>query len=180
MALTSALYTALSGLDVNSHTLDIVGNNIANVNTHAYKSTRANFTTQLAQNISFGTPPGADTGGTNPAQVGLGSRFVGTQRNFANGAIQATGINTDLALEGNGLFIVRQSGQVYFTRNGAFDLNARNELVTTKTCLYQKPIHEAAPRVLPMRVTSSFKSSISPVDLLHNLKDSASVNRRAR
>lgn len=137
MALTSALYTALSGLDVNSRTLDVVGNNIANVNTHAFKSTRANFTSQLTQNLSYGTPPTGDTGGTNPSQVGLGARFVGTQRNFDNGAIQSTGINSDLALEGAGFFIVRQGSASYYTRTGAFDLNAENKMVTPTGAVVQ-------------------------------------------
>ena len=131
MALTSALYTGLSGLDVNSRNIEVIGNNIANVNTHSFKSSRMNFTTQLARTMSFGTPPGADTGGTNPSQLGMGARVSGTQRDFSNGALQSTGLATDLALEGSGMFIVRHGTDKFYTRDGAFDLNSFSQLSST-------------------------------------------------
>ena len=130
MALTTTLYTGLSGLDVNSRSLDVIGNNIANVNTSAFKSSRSLFATQLSQNLGFGTPPGGESGGTNPTQIGLGARFEGTQRNLQNGAIQQTGVGTDLALEGSGFFIVNSKGEDLYSRDGAFTLNAENQLVT--------------------------------------------------
>ncbi len=129
MALTTAFYTALSGLDVNSRNLDVIGNNIANVNTSAYKSGRAVFTPQFSSNLTFGTPPTGESGGANPLQIGLGTRFEGIQRNFNNGAIQTTGIATNLALEGSGFFIVEEDGVRSFSRAGAFTLNRDNQLV---------------------------------------------------
>ena len=130
MPLTSALYTGLSGLDVNAQNIEVIGNNIANVNTHSFKASRMNFTTQLARTMSFGTPPGGASGGTNPSQVGMGARVAGTQRNFTNGALQSTGLATDLALEGNGMFIERHGVDKFYTRAGAFDLNAASQLVS--------------------------------------------------
>ncbi|MBN1489101.1 MAG: flagellar hook-basal body complex protein [Phycisphaerae bacterium] len=130
MGLTSALYTGLSGLNSNQFRIDTIGDNVANVNTTAFKGTRSVFQTQFSQTFSAGTPPGQGTGGTNPTQVGLGSVLGSIQRNFGAGSIETTGILTDLAIEGSGFFIVDspRGGQTY-TRDGAFKLSASNYLV---------------------------------------------------
>ncbi|MGD9692782.1 MAG: flagellar hook protein FlgE [Phycisphaerales bacterium] len=130
MASTTALLTGLSGLIGNSRRLDVIGNNIANVNTTAYKSNRMLFAPTFSRTLSAGTSPGGASGGTNPTQVGLGVSIAGTQRNFTNGAIAATGVSTDLAIEGNGLFVVDRAGQQLYTRSGAFQLSAQRDLVT--------------------------------------------------
>lgn len=131
MASTVAMFTALSGLNANSRSLDVIGNNIANVNTTAYKSNRMLFSTQFSRNLSIGTAPGDVNGGTNPGQVGLGVRIAGTQRDFSGGTISASGDARDLAIEGSGFFIVnRGGGRDAYTRAGAFRLNAENDLTT--------------------------------------------------
>ena len=73
MGLTSSLFTALSGLNVNQLKLDVTGNNIANVNTTAFKSSSVSFQSQFSQTFSFGSPPSAASGGSNPTQIGLGA-----------------------------------------------------------------------------------------------------------
>ncbi len=130
MASTTALFTGLSGLATNAARLDVIGNNIANVNTHAYKGARMTMVPTFSRNFGLGTSPSASTGGTNPAQVGLGAQIGGTQRNFNNGSISGTGVLTDVAIEGDGFFIVEQAGERMFTRSGAFQLNERNDLVS--------------------------------------------------
>ncbi|MEY3022655.1 MAG: putative flagellar hook protein FlgE [Planctomycetota bacterium] len=130
MASTTALFTGLSGLISNSRRLDVIGNNISNVNTTAFKSNRMQFTPTFSRNFSLGTAPGSSTGGTNPGQVGLGVTVAGTQRNFNNGAIGATGVATDVAIEGDGFFIVDVAGTRHFTRAGNFVRNPSNELVS--------------------------------------------------
>ncbi|MBC24540.1 MAG: hypothetical protein CMJ32_11600 [Phycisphaerae bacterium] len=130
MASTTALFTGLSGLLSNSRQLDVIGNNIANVNTIGFKSSRMSFLPTFSRSLSMGTAPGSNTGGTNPGQVGLGVNVGGTQRNFANGAIGATGINTDMAIEGDGFFIVNMGGAQQYTRAGSFLRNENNDLVT--------------------------------------------------
>ncbi len=130
MASTTALFTGLSGLISNSRRLDVIGNNISNVNTTAFKSNRMQFTPTFSRNFSLGTAPGTNTGGTNPGQVGLGVTVAGTQRNFNNGAIGATGVATDVAIEGDGFFIVDVAGTRHFTRAGNFVRNPQNELVS--------------------------------------------------
>lgn len=130
MASTTALFTGLSGLISNSRRLDVIGNNISNVNTTAFKSNRMTFTPTFSRNFSLGTAPSANTGGSNPGQVGLGVTVAGTQRNFNNGAIGVTGVATDLAIEGDGFFIVNQAGSRLFTRSGSFIRNPENDLIT--------------------------------------------------
>src|SRR5262245_33220466 len=130
MASTTALFTGLSGLSANSRRLDVIGNNIANINTTAFKSNRMTFAPTFSRNFSLGTAPSNASGGTNPTQVGLGVTIAGTQRAFSNGAISATGVATDVAIEGDGFFIVNANGEQLYTRAGAFSRNQNNDLVT--------------------------------------------------
>ena len=130
MPSTTALFTGLTGLATNARRLDVIGNNIANVNTTSYKSSRISFAPTFSRNFSLGTAPGASTGGSNPTQTGLGVAIAGTQRNFANGAISATGVSTDVAIEGDGFFITSVGAERLYTRAGAFQRNQNNDLVT--------------------------------------------------
>jgi flagellar hook protein FlgE len=130
MASTTALFTGLSGLASNARRLDVIGNNIANVNTTAFKTNRMIYAPTFSRNFSLGTAPSGATGGTNPGQIGLGTSVAGTQRNFANGAISGTGVASDVAIEGDGFFIVSSGDARYYTRGGAFQRNANNDLVT--------------------------------------------------
>jgi flagellar hook protein FlgE len=122
--------TGLSGLTANARRLEVIGNNISNVNTTAFKSSRMQFAPSLSRNLSLGSAPGQPSGGTNPSQIGLGVTIAGVQRNFNDGAINPTGVNSDLAMEGGGFFVVERGGQQYFTRAGAFDLNSDRDLVS--------------------------------------------------
>lgn len=130
MALTSTLFTGLSGLNVNQARLNVVGNNISNVNTVAYKSSRALFKPQFYVTDIAGGPPEGEFGGENPSQRGLGAVLASIQKDFSPGSIEPTGKPTDLAIDGDGFFIVRGQEQKY-TRDGSFVLNSANELVTT-------------------------------------------------
>lgn len=130
MALTSTLFTGLSGLDVNQARLNVVGNNIANVNTVAFKSSRTIFTPQFYVTDNAGSPSDADFGGQNPSQRGLGATVGAIQKDFTPGAIEPTGRVTDLAIDGQGFFVVGGTGGTRYTRDGSFSLNANNDLVT--------------------------------------------------
>ncbi len=130
MGLTSAMFTGLSGLNTNQFRIDTVGDNIANVNTTAFKASRANFENQLALTLGEGTAPGDVLGGTNPTQIGRGSALASVQRNFVSGTVETTGVPTDMAIEGDGFFIVNTpTGQAY-TRDGTFKLDAEKYLTT--------------------------------------------------
>jgi flagellar hook protein FlgE len=130
MASTTSLFTGLSGLVANSRRLDVIGNNISNVNTTAFKSTRMAFAPSFSRTFSLGSAPGTTSGGTNPAQIGLGVTVASTQRNFNNGPIGGTGVTTDIAIEGDGFFIMDVAGTQHFTRAGNFLRNPDNDLVS--------------------------------------------------
>lgn len=123
MALTTAMFTGLTGLTTNSNLISVTGNNIANANTTGYKATRYTFETQISQTFRAGSGPSGAQGGTNPFQIGLGTRDGATTRNFNNGSIQTTGINTNMAIEGAGFFIVDNKGAQQYTRAGNFSLD---------------------------------------------------------
>src|SRR5439155_3761100 len=130
MALTSTLFTGLSGLDVNQTKLNVVGNNIANVNTVAFKSSRALFKPQFYVTDEPGSPATGEFGGENPSQRGLGAVVSSIEKDFSAGAIEPTGRATDFAIDGEGFFVVQGKEQKY-TRDGSFTLNNANQLVTT-------------------------------------------------
>jgi flagellar hook protein FlgE len=130
MASTTALYTGLSGMQAHSRRLDVIGNNIANANTTAFKSSRLMFADQFYRTYNPGSAPNAEQGGSNPLQIGLGVTIAGTQRDFNPGSISATGDGRDLAIDGKGFFVVDRSGTQMFTRAGSFRQNAMNDLVT--------------------------------------------------
>ncbi|MFI4862146.1 MAG: flagellar hook protein FlgE [Phycisphaerales bacterium JB063] len=131
MPLTTSLFTGLTGMQTSSQMLDVVGNNIANVNTTGYKSSTINFQTQVSQILANGSAPSAQLGGSNPAQIGLGAQLAGITRNFSDGGLQPTGVSTNAAIEGDGFFIVEQGGVQRFTRDGTFTLDRDFNLVTS-------------------------------------------------
>jgi flagellar hook protein FlgE len=128
MASTTALFTGLTGLNANARNLDVVANNIANVNTTAFKQSRLMFSTMFSRTISAGSSPAETTGGTNPFQIGLGVSTSGTQRMMTNGTTSVTGDQRDLAIDGGGFFVVQRGDTELYTRAGAFRQNARSEL----------------------------------------------------
>ncbi len=131
MGLTSALYTGLSGLNSSQFRLDVIGDNISNINTTAFKGSRTLFQSQFARTLSGGSRPTTFQGGTNPMQVGLGSGVGSIQRFFTAGSVETTGVQSDLAIEGNGFFVLRTAeNESVFTRDGAFTLSADNRLIT--------------------------------------------------
>ena len=130
MGLTTSLQTGLTGLAANSTMIDVTGNNIANVNTNGFKASRVSFETQIAETRRSGSAPSAELGGTNPAQIGRGVNVAAITADFSGGAISVTGNNTDLAIEGDGFFIVDDAGAQRFTRNGNFTLDRDFNLTT--------------------------------------------------
>ncbi|MCC7389943.1 MAG: flagellar hook-basal body complex protein [Phycisphaerales bacterium] len=130
MGSTTALLTGLTGLNANSRHLEVIGNNIANANTTAFKSSRMLFSTAMQRTIHIGSQPGDFTGGTNPYQIGLGVNIGGVQHDFTQGSFQPTGDARDLAIEGDGFFVVRRGEDQMYTRAGAFRQDANGSLVT--------------------------------------------------
>src|SRR5579862_122924 len=129
MALTSTLFTGLSGLDANQSWLNVVGNNIANVNTVAFKSSSVSFKPQFYVTDQPGTAPDATLGGSNPSQEGLGTQVASITKDFTPGSIQTTGVDTDMAISGAGFFVLNNVNGQQFTRDGTFFLNSNHQLV---------------------------------------------------
>ncbi len=132
MGLASALSTALTGLNAAETTIDVVGNNLANSSTNGFKASTVQFATQFLQTQSLGSAPAGLNGGTNPRQIGLGTQVAAITPNFTQGTIQLTSNALDLAIQGDGFFIVQAAaGEQLFTRNGSFQTDAANELVSS-------------------------------------------------
>ncbi|MEQ9459573.1 MAG: flagellar hook-basal body complex protein [Phycisphaeraceae bacterium] len=131
MPLTHSLFTGLSGMNGSSRMLDVTGNNIANVNTTAFKRSRLQFETQIQDTLKNATSPNASRGGSNPAQIGLGVRIGAITRDFNSGALQPTGVATDMAIQNNGFFVVDIDGQQLYTRAGNFTLDEQFNLVNS-------------------------------------------------
>jgi flagellar hook protein FlgE len=133
-----SMSTALSGLRNHQVMLDVVGNDIANVSTVGFKASTTVFSDVLTQTLNgAGAPIEGIQGGTNPAQVGLGSRLMATVQSFTQGALQRTGRSTDLAIQGDGFFVVQTPAELMYTRGGAFSLDATGNLTTAEGFVVQ-------------------------------------------
>jgi flagellar hook protein FlgE len=128
-----SMSTALSGLRNHQAMLDVVGNDIANVSTVGFKSSTTVFSDVLTQTLQgAGAPVAGLQGGTNAAQIGLGSRLMATVQSFTQGALQRTGRSTDLAIQGDGFFQVKTANETMYTRGGALTLDADGNLTTAE------------------------------------------------
>lgn len=129
MSLINSLFSGVSGIRNHQAMLDVIGNNIANVNTIGYKGSRVTFSDTFNQFVRYGTNPSDTSGGTNTFQVGLGMKLNSVDRNWNQGTFERTGITTDLALQGDGLFILEKNGEQFYSRAGAFIFDANGQLV---------------------------------------------------
>jgi flagellar hook protein FlgE len=132
MALLNSLFAGVSGLRNHQSMMDVIGNNIANVNTIGFKGSRVTFSDTFNQFLKAGTNPTETTGGTNTFQIGLGMKINSIDRNWSQGTFERTGITTDLALQGNGLFVLKSNGEKFYSRAGAFVFDADGKLVSTQ------------------------------------------------
>ncbi|MCU1368303.1 MAG: Flagellar hook protein FlgE [Ilumatobacteraceae bacterium] len=132
-----AMSSALSGLRNHQLMLDVVGNDIANVSTVGFKSSMPVFSDLLTQTLNGAGAPTTSLGGTNPAQIGLGSRLAATVQSFTQGSLENTGRSSDLAIQGDGFFVVNTNGQQNFTRAGSFNPDATGSLTTADGGLVQ-------------------------------------------
>ncbi|CUS93243.1 flagellar hook-basal body complex protein, partial [Candidatus Kryptonium thompsonii] len=129
MSFLRSLFSGVSGLRNHQIMMDVIGNNISNINTIGFKAARVSFSEAFAQMLRGATQPSAESGGTNPLQVGLGMNVSSIDTIFTQGNLETTGQVTDLAIQGNGFFIVKKGGRNYFTRAGAFRFDANGYLV---------------------------------------------------
>jgi flagellar hook protein FlgE len=125
-----SLFAGVSGLRNHQTRMDVIGNNIANVNTVAYKASRVTFAEAFAQLLQGASRPPGDQGGINPIQIGLGSKIGSIDMNFSQGNLESTGISTDLAIQGDGLFVLSDGQRNFYARAGNFQLDANGRLVS--------------------------------------------------
>lgn len=126
-----SLWSGVSGLQAHQVAMDVEGNNISNVNTKGFKYSRADFGTMFSQTVKIATAPTDGRGGSNPLQIGLGVSVSSTTRIHSQGPVQTTSKNTDVAINGDGFFMVSDDGGLtrYLTRDGDFKLDAYGNFV---------------------------------------------------
>lgn len=124
-----SLYSGVAGLQNHQVRMDVLGNNIANVNTTGFKKGRVTFQDLLYQQMSGASRPTTEVGGVNPKEIGLGMSIASVDTIHTQGSLQTTGVMTDLAVQGNGFFVLKKGEQTLFTRAGAFGLDQDGRLV---------------------------------------------------
>ncbi len=133
----ASLYSGVSGLKNHQMKMNVIGNNIANINTIGYKASRVNFQEALVQTYRGAGRPSSVSGGTNPVQLGLGMQVSSIDTLFLQGGLETTGQITDLAIQGSGFFVLGDTNNnKFYTRAGAFGFDANSNLVDPATGLY--------------------------------------------
>ncbi|EAL8576173.1 flagellar hook protein FlgE [Campylobacter jejuni] len=134
-----SLWSGVSGLQAHQVAMDVEGNNISNVNTTGFKYSRADFGTMFSQTVKIATTPTDGRGGQNPLQIGLGVSVSSTTRIHSQGSVQTTDKNTDVAINGDGFFMVSDDGGLtnYLTRSGDFKLDAYGNFVNNSGYIVQ-------------------------------------------
>ena len=130
-----SMSSALSGLRTHQAMLEVVGNNISNVSTPGFKSSNVVFEDVLSQTQRGAGAPGVTVAGTNPAQIGMGVRLVGTTQHMTQGSLERTGRVNDLAIQGDGFFVTELNGERFYTRAGNFAIDGEGRLSTQSGAL---------------------------------------------
>ncbi|EYE88831.1 hypothetical protein Q428_06060 [Fervidicella metallireducens AeB] len=161
-----SLFSGVSGMKGNQTKMDVIGNNIANSNTTAFKSGRVTFKDMLNQTLEGANEKSTTRGGTNPKQVGIGVSVSSIDTIMKQGALQPTGRDTDLAIEGNGFFIISDAEgyDVRYTRDGSFTLDKDGNLITS-TGLYVQGILLDKATPVNMLTKTAFPADLSNLSL---------------
>ena len=173
--MSQALQTASTGINAGQQQINVIANNVANINTVAYKSANMTFETLFSNTLSHGSAATKEGGGTNPMQIGLGVKIGGISRNFEVGTFVNTGRDTDVMISGNGYFVVQDSdGAQYFTRDGVFTTDSDGNLVTQsgmKVVGATSP-YSGTPSSSTVRIPTNLKTNIdnSSKDIVEDKK----------
>ncbi len=162
MALMNSLSSGISGLNGFQTEMDVIGNNIANVNTVGFKQSRVTFAEMIANNMAR-TGANADSAPQLVNQVGLGTQVSSIDRDFSQGQLNATNIKTDLAIQGNGFFLVNNGGHTMVTRAGNFQFNKNGELVTNNGDAVQGYMADGQGNIIGNSSTSNIKIDFNSV-----------------
>jgi len=172
MGILGALFAGVSGLDVYSNSIEVVGNNIANANTSGFKASRAEFSDILASSLS---------GSSSGSQIGRGVQLSAVSAKFTQGSFESTSSGTDLAIDGKGFFIVKNNDGTFYSRAGQFNINAKGLLVNARGDRVQGVVLDASGNPsgangdLNLQVTNSPPKKTAKVDFIANLNASEPV-----
>ncbi len=177
-----SLFDGVSGLRNQQTRMDVIGNNIANVNTVAFKAGRVTFKEGFAQLLQGASRPPGDQGGTDPIQIGLGSQIGSIDQMYTQGNLETTGNATDLAIQGDSMFVVRKGAQSSYTRSGNFQVDSSGKLVSpTNGFVVQGEMYQnGVPQDGVQDITIPFGQKVAPkatnsMSLSGNLNASAKV-----
>ena len=155
-----SMYSGINAMKSNQTKMDVVGNNVANVGTTAYKKTTTRFADALYQSAIYPSAPSGVTGGINPGQVGIGVKVSGILKNMVQGSLQTTGRDTDLAIDGDGFFTVQIGpGQVGYTRDGSFSLDMDGNMVTSQGYKVLSTTPDANGGFEPIKIPKEMKNA---------------------
>ncbi len=166
--MSQALFTSMTGLNVAQQAINVVANNVANINTTAFKSADARFATLFSNTLTAGNAPTATSGGTNPKQIGLGVKLEAITRNFNTGSFLSTDVSGDSMISGRGYYTVMDSsGNVFLTRDGAFTLDANGDMITAtgNKVLGALGIASEEASQTPVHIPQSITPTVSGADL---------------
>jgi flagellar hook protein FlgE len=174
-----SLWAGVSGLQAHQIAMDVEGNNIANVNTTGFKYSRANFSDMLSQTTKIATAPQGNSGGKNPQQVGLGTQINSITRIFSQGSVQTTNKNTDLAIQGNGFFVVsNDAGKTYkYSRNGDFVFDAKGNFTNNQGLIAQGWVRDRKTGEIDN--TAPIQDIVIPPGLTTPARPSSIINLKA-
>ncbi len=162
-----ALFAGVSGLRNHQVRMDVIGNNIANVNTVAFKSSRVTFAESFNQLLQGATRPPANSGGRNPTQIGNGMNIASIDTKFTQGTLISTGVKTDVAITGDAFFVAKGNGKSLYTRAGNFQFDANGRLVAPSNGFIVQGINADSLG------NFSASSAVTDIDLTLNRKSPA-------
>jgi flagellar hook protein FlgE len=174
----ASLFAGVSGLKNHQVKMNVIGNNIANINTIGYKTSRVNFQEALIQTFKGAGRPTAISGGTNPIQLGLGMQVAAIDTLFQQGGLETTGQITDLAIQGSGFFVLGDAnGNKFYTRAGAFGFDANSNLVDPATGLFvQGKMADATGNIPSLATTGAIQLPFGQQDPAHSTTSVALAN----
>lgn len=169
----SSIWSSLSGVRTHQFMLDVIGNNLANSNTIAFKASRVTFSEMMSQTLTPAASPTSNLGGRNPVQVGMGVSVGAVTRDFSQGSLRETGNPLDLTMDGEGFMVVHNGSDTVFTRSSTFGVDANNYLADSVTGyrllnLDNEPIRIPYDVQIPAKMTGS-------IEFTGNLSADASV-----
>ena len=169
-----SLLSGLSGIKSHQISLDVIGNNIANINTPAFKTGRASFSDTLSSVLRSGTPPSESRGGLNPMQIGRGSTVGTIDTLFTQGSMETTNNPTDLGIAGKEFFVLRHGEEQLFTRDGSFAIDANGTLIDPTTgYVVQGKIADSSGRILS---SAPIADIVLPIESLLPARATSSIS----